>query len=119
MAEDIEKLPLSPLQKSEKRVKALEEKLESLGVKGEAKLFYSLNRNMSSLADILDNVEMDGIDLSDPKDKSMERLKTIWAAITPLAETLKLLKTAAGITGDEEKDIERRPFNDRLAEDRS
>lgn len=119
MSEEIAKMPPTPLEKAEKRVRALEEKLESLGVKGEAKLFYSLNRNMSSLADILDNVVMEEIDLNDPKDKSMERLKIIWAAITPLAETLKLLKTAAGITGDEEKDGQRRPFNDRLAEDRN
>ena len=117
MAEEEYKLPKSELQKSNDRIKALEAKLESLGVKGDAKLYYSLNKNMSDLSDILDNTDMSDINLSDPKDKTMERLKTIWAAITPLAETLKFLKSAAGITGDQEKDI-KRPFNERLAEDR-
>lgn len=109
--------PKTELEKRNDRVKALEAKLESLGVKGDAKLYYSLNKNMSDLSDILDNTDISEIDLSDPKDKTMERLKTIWAAITPLAETLKFLKSTAGITGDEEKDI-KRSFTDRIAEER-
>jgi hypothetical protein len=106
-------------QKKDLRIRALESKLESLGVKGDAKLYYSLNKNMSDLSDILDNTDMSEINLSDPKDKTMERLKTIWAAITPLAETLKFLKATAGITGDEEEDKVRKPFVDRIADDRS
>lgn len=111
------KSPETPLAKSEARVKALEAKLTSLGVKGDAKLYYSLNKNMADISDILDNTDMSKIDLSDPKDKTMERMKTIWAAITPLAETLKFLKSTAGITGDEDKDT-KRSFTDRVAEDR-
>lgn len=118
MADDNEKIPLSPLEKANQRVKALEAKLESLGVKGDAKLYYSLNKNMSDLSDMLDGVDMASIDLSDPKDKSLERLKTIWAAITPLSETLKFIKSTAGITGDKDEDIKRKSFNDRIAEDR-
>jgi hypothetical protein len=117
MEDDSYKAPKTELEKKELRIKALEAKLESLGVKGEAKLYYSLNKNMADLSDILDNTEMSEINLSDPKDKTMERLKTIWAAITPLAETLKFLKSTAGITGDEEKDI-KRSFTDRLATER-
>lgn len=118
MSEDI-RLPKTESEKKDLRIKALEAKLESLGVKGDAKLYYSLNKNMSDLSDILDNTDMSEINLSDPKDKTMERLKTIWAAITPLAETLKFLKSTAGITGDEENDKIRKPFNDRIAESRN
>lgn len=114
-----ERLPKTESEKKDLRIKSLESKLESLGVKGDAKLYYSLNKNMSDLSDILDNTDMSEIDLSDPKDKTMERLKTIWAAITPLAETLKFLKSTAGITGDEESDKIRKPFNDRIAENRN
>jgi hypothetical protein len=116
MAES-EKPPKTESEKKDLRIKALESKLESLGVKGDAKLYYSLNKNMSDISDVLDNTDISEIDLSDPKDKTMERLKTIWAAITPLAETLKFLKSTAGITGDEDKDT-KRTFTDRLAEDR-
>lgn len=112
------KLPKTELEKKELRIQSLEAKLESLGVKGDAKLYYSLNKNMSDLSDILDNTQISEIDLSDPKDKTMERLKVIWAAITPLVETLKFLKSAAGITGDEEADKVRKPFIDRIAEER-
>lgn len=118
MAEEEYKTPRTELEKKELRIKALESKLESLGVRGEAKLYYSLNKNMADLSDILDNTDMSEINLSDPKDKTMERLKTIWAAITPLAETLKFLKSTAGITGDEDKDT-KRSFTDRLATDRT
>ncbi len=118
MAESNYTLPKTGEQRNEDRIKALEAKLESLGVKGDAKLYYSLNKNMSDLSDILDNTDMSYIDLSDPKDKTMERMKTIWAAITPLAETLKFLKNTAGITGDQDKDI-KRSFTERMAEDRA
>jgi len=118
MAEEEYKIPKSDSEKKDLRIKALESKLESLGVKGEAKLYYSLNKNMADLSDILDNTDMTEINLSDPKDKTMERLKTIWAAITPLAETLKFLKSTAGITGDEDKDV-KRAFTDRLASERA
>lgn len=118
MAEEF-KTPKTELEKKDLRIKALESKLESLGVKGDAKLYYSLNKNMSDLSDILDNTVMSDMDLSDPKDKTMERLKVIWSAITPLADTLKFLKQTAGITGDEENDKVRKPFNDRIAESRN
>lgn len=118
MADDNEKIALSPLEIAHKKIKSLEDKLDSIGVKGDAKLYYSLNKNMSDLADLLDTVQMNEIDLSDPKDKSMERLKTIWAAITPLSETLKFIRSTAGITGDREQDTKRKPFNDMIAEDR-
>lgn len=117
MAEDY-KPAKTESEKKDLRIKSLESKLESLGVKGDAKLYYSLNKNMSDLSDILDNTQMSDIDLSDPKDKTMERLKAIWSAITPLAETLKFLKSTAGITGDEENDKVRKSFVDTIAEDR-
>ena len=118
MATEEYSVPKTDIEKKDIRIKSLESKLESLGVKGDAKLYYSLNKNMSDLSDILDNTQMSEIDLSDPKDKTMERLKTIWSAITPLAETLKFLKSTAGITGDEESDKVRKSFVDTIAEDR-
>lgn len=119
MADNEQPIVKSEIQKKSERIKALEDKLISLGVVGEAKLYYSLNKNMSDIADVLDNTDMAEINLSDPKDKTMERLKTIWAAITPLADTLKLLKMSAKITGDEDSDVIRKSFVDKIAEPRS
>lgn len=91
-----------------KKVSVLEQKLESLNLQGKAKLYYSLNRNMSDLSDMLDNIELKNIDIEDPKSKGMERLKMIWASVKPLVETISLLGESSGITGDEKKDTANR-----------
>ena len=47
MAEVESQRPKTEMEKRDLRIKALESKLESLGVKGDAKLFYSLNKTGS------------------------------------------------------------------------
>lgn len=86
------------------KVVVLAKKLESLNLQGKAKLYYSLNRNMAELSDLLDGIKMNDINLDDPKDKTMERLKMIWGSVKPLVETISLLGSSSGITGDEQKD---------------
>lgn len=91
-----------------KKVAVLEQKLASFEVQGKAKLYYSLNRNMSDLADMLDGIKLKDVNLDDPKDKTMERLKMIWASVNPLVQTISLLGESSGITGDEKKDTARK-----------
>jgi len=88
----------------QKKVATLESKLDSFGLQGKAKLYYSLNRNMSDLSDMLDNIKLKGVNLDDKDDRTMERLKLIWASVKPLVETISLLGESSGITGDEKKD---------------
>lgn len=90
------------------QVLILEKKLSENETSGKAKLYYSLNRNMSDLSDMLDKIKFKDVNIDDPKDKSMERLKIIWAAVKPLVETISLLGESSGITGDEKKDTSRR-----------
>lgn len=82
----------------------LQSKLDSFDLQGKVKLYYSLNRNMADLSDMLDGIKMKDVNLDDPKDKTMERLKMIWASVKPLVETISLLSESSGITGDEKKD---------------
>lgn len=96
------------LESEKQKVVVLEQKLTSLGFQGKAKLYYSLNRNMADLSDMLDNIKMKDVNLDDPKDKTMERLKMIWASVKPLVETISLLGESSGITGDEKKDTARK-----------
>lgn len=103
MAETIEDLR-KQLQTEKDKSAALQAKLESLNLQGRAKLYYSLNRNMSDLSDMLDGIRMKGINLDDKEDRTMERLKLIWASVKPLVETISLLGESSGITGDEKKD---------------
>jgi len=83
---------------------ALERKFDQLGLRGKAKLYYALNRNMADIADMLNQIAFKQINLNDKDDKTMERLKMLWASAKPLVETLSLLETSAKITGDEKID---------------
>jgi hypothetical protein len=103
----------------QKQVAVLEQKLASIEIDGKAKLYYSLNRNMSDLSDMLDGIELKNIDLEDPKSKGMERLKMIWASVKPLVETISLLGLSAGITGNEADDTARKPFVETIADKRT
>mgnify|MGYP003441092896 CR=1 FL=1 len=110
MAETVDQLQnkISQLQadlKAEKeKSSVLEKKFNDLGLRGKAKLYYSLNRNMSDISEMLDKIKFADINLNDKDDKTMERLKMLWASAKPLVETLSILETSAKITGDEEKD---------------
>ena len=90
------------------KVTALEKKFNDLGLRGKAKLYYSLNRNMADISDMLDKIKFSEIKLEDSTDKTMERLKMLWASIKPLAETLSLLETSSKLSGDEKSDTEAR-----------
>ena len=73
---------------------------------GAAKLFYSLNRKMNELADLLNKQSLANLDIADPKDKSFERLKIAWNEASGIATAVKTLESLAGITGDEAKDTQ-------------
>lgn len=105
-------------EEEKKKVEMFQKKWDSLELQGKAKLYYSLNRNMSDLSDMLDGIDLIKVNMDDPKDKTMERLKIIWASVKPLVETLSLIGLSSGITGDELKDTERKPFVDTIAQAR-
>ena len=100
-------------------------KCEELNVKlsqyeqnGAAKLYYSLNRKANEMADLLNNNNLANLKLDDPKDKTFDRLKVIWNDATGLGVAIKGLGEVAGITGDEQKDVARKPFVDTIADSR-
>jgi hypothetical protein len=71
---------------------------------GAAKLFYSLNRKMNEMAEMLNKQSLTSLDLTDPKDKTFERLKVVWNDSASIAIAVKALGDAAGITNDETVD---------------
>lgn len=85
---------------------------------GAAKLFYSLNRKMNEMADLMNSTNLKNLDIQDAKDKSFERLKVIWNDSSSIALAVKELGNTAGITGDEEKDVNNKPFVDTIAKSR-
>lgn len=113
--EDIKKL----LKQEQQKVKVLEEKCVTYDMPGKVRLYYSLNRNMNDLADMLNGINLKGMDITDPKDKTIERLKIIWASIGSLSSTIAVLGESAGISGNESEDSKRKvSFIDSLAEKR-
>lgn len=87
-----------------KSIEELEKMLALYEQDGAAKLFYSLNRKMNELADMLNKQSLANLDIADPKDKSFERLKIAWNEAAGIATSVKTLGEIAGITNNEEKD---------------
>lgn len=86
------------------KLDSLQNKFNNLGLRGKEKLYYSLNKNMSDIADMLDDIDFSSINLGDKDNKTMERIKMLWASVKPLAETLNILEVSAKITGNEKDD---------------
>lgn len=100
-------------------IEELENNLKKYEEDGIAKLYYALSRKAWEMADILNSTNLKSVSLDDPKDKTFDRLKIIWNDSANISAAVKSLGESAGITGDEEKDVSKRPFNDRIAENRS
>lgn len=103
----------------ESKIEILEKKLALYEQNGAAKLFYSLNRKMNEMADLMNKTKLSDLTLDDPKDKTFERLKVIWNDAASIAVAVKALGESAGVTGEEKKDVEKKPFNERIAMERS
>lgn len=96
-------------------IEELETRLRLYEQNGAAKLYYSLNRKMNEMADLMNGTNLKNLDIQDAKDKTFERLKVIWNDAASIATAVKALGEAAGVTQDEQKDVNRKPFLDTLA----
>lgn len=96
-------------------IEDLKERLKKYEENGVAKLYYALSRKAWEMADMLNSINLKNISLEDGKDKSFERLRYIINDSSGIASAVKALGESAGITGDEKKDIEKKPFLDTLA----
>ncbi len=96
----------------------LKTKIELYEQNGAAKLYYSLNRKMNEMADLMNSTNLKHLDIQDAKDKSFERLKVIWNDAASIATAVDALGKLAKVTGSEEEDIAKKPFTDTIAEER-
>lgn len=99
-------------------INELKKRLEQYEQNGAAKLYYSLNRKANEMADLLNKHNLGIMEIDDPKDKTFDRLKTVWNDATSLGVAIKGLGEVAGITNDEEKDVNKKPFVDTIAQSR-
>lgn len=101
-----------------RKIEQLEAQLKKYEENGVAKLYYSLNRKANEMAEVLNANDLKTLDIDDPKSKAFERLKVIWTGASEIAAAVKALGENAGITGDEKKDVEKKPFVETIADAR-
>lgn len=99
-------------------VEELKNRLEKYEQNGSAKLYYALNRKMNEMADMLNNVKLAGLALDDKNDKTFERLKVLWTDSKTISEAAKIIGDSAGVTGNEERDTNKKPFVETIADSR-
>ncbi len=104
MAETIEEL------------KAIIQKYEQ---NGPAKLYYSLNRKMNEMGDLLNKSNLSKLNLEEKENKEFDRLFKLLEKSQVISNAAQAVKEFAGITGDEDKHLARKPSNDRIAESRN
>lgn len=102
----------------EKSIEFFKSKVVAYEQNGAAKLYYSLNRKMNEMADMLNSNSLNNINIDDPKDKSFDRIFKLLEKSETVANSAKTLGSVAGITNDEEADVKRKPFVDTIAEKR-
>jgi len=101
-----------------KTIEELEAKVKMYEQNGAAKLYYALNRKMNEMADMLNANSLTGINIDDPKDKSFDRVFKILEKSETVSNSATSLKVFAGISGNEELDINKKPFIDTIADKR-
>lgn len=99
-------------------IEELKEKLKLYEQNGAAKLYYSLNRKANEMADLLNKVTLSTLTLDDPKDKTFERMKVVWNDASSISTAIKELGISAKVTGNEQEDVDKKPFVETIAESR-
>jgi len=105
------------LKQANERSAFLQEKVDGYESAGNAKIYYSMNRQLNDLADMMNAKSLKKVNIEDKDDKTIERMKIIHGLVKTISEILPLLRQAGGITDNEEADL-RKPFIESVAERR-
>jgi hypothetical protein len=85
---------------------------------GDAKLYYALQRKMTEMANILNKHNLENVDIEDKNSKTFDRITLILQKCETISASASGLGVIAGITNDEKRDTEKRPFVDTIADPR-
>lgn len=99
------------LEKSNQYFKA---KLDEF-IKGDANLFYAVQRKKFEISDLLNKTDLRDIDIMSKSDASFERIFKLLEKCESISNSSKALGEAMGVVNKQE---EKKPFNDTLAIDR-
>jgi hypothetical protein len=101
---EILKAEIEQLKKSNAYLLSEKEKYE----KGDAKLYYSLQRKMTEMSKVFNSQDLSTIDMVSKSDATFERLFKLLEKCEVISKSAESLGAIAGITGDEAKDIKPR-----------
>lgn len=111
MSEDL-KEKIKKLERENAYLKAAKEMYEN----GDAKLYYSLQRKMSEMANTLNKQNLENIDIDDKNSKAFDRIIMLLQKCETISTSAASLGQIAGVTGDEKKDVEKKPFVETIAD---
>ena len=97
----------------------LSEQTRKMYENGGAKLYYAQQRKMSEMANVMNKYDLESLDMASKSDATFERVFKLMEKSESISLASTGLGAAVGVTGDEKKDTERKPFNDRIAESRN
>lgn len=82
---------------------------------GGAKLYYSQQRKMSEMANVLNKYNLEDMDMVSKSDATFERIFKLLEKSESISVASAGLGVSAGVTGDERKDTEKIPFIETVA----
>lgn len=101
------------------QVSVLEQRLAKYEKHGGVRLYYSLNRKLNEIADVLNSVNIKDELNADGKDKTFERLRALWTDAEKIVTATQSIATMLKLSNDEEKDNDKKiPFIETVAETR-
>lgn len=106
---------------SQQQVKVLEQRLQKYEFHGGVRLYYSLNRKLNEIAEVLNNNRIDEVMEGDAKEKRFERLRALWTDAEKIVSAVQAIGAMLNLKGDnEEADFRKKvPFIETVAETRS
>lgn len=86
----------------------LEDKIKLYEADGIVGAYYSLNRKLNEITNLLNNTDLTRVDLADKNDGSWERVLKLFSSVGEINDVMKKLKIDNQLTGDEDKDKSRK-----------
>lgn len=103
-----------------KRVSVLEQLIAKYENHGGVRVYYSLNRKLNEIAEVLNSINIKDELISDGKDKRFERIRALWQDADKIANAAQSLASMYKMTSDEEQDYKKKiPFIETVAETRT
>ncbi len=112
-------MPEETVEDYKKKVAVLEQLLAKYENHGGVRVYYSLNRKLNEISEVLNSISLKDELVSDGKDKRFERIRALWQDVDKIATAAQNLATMYRMTNSEEADMAKKiPFIETVAESR-